>query len=141
MSKYYCNSCSQVLGYLRTMEIHSLNLTGSTYQMNKYHKHTTGSCETGIVSVFNDITYPAYRQNTINALISGSTEIDHRRRINLLWNAHLPNGYTFRGGILQSATDLVKVVLPYEPSKIHSFPIYAGMLRCQQCIRCRHPIL
>lgn len=143
MSTYYCNTCSQIQGYLRTTGIKSINFTGSTYQLTKFYEHTTvGATAAKIVnSVFSNATYVAYRWNNISTLLSGSTEIDNHGRVNLLWATPASNGTTFRNGVFHYHTDLVKVVFPYNQVLVHSYPIRAGRLQSQNCHYCGDSIL
>lgn len=141
MEKFYCHQCSVELGILNPTGATFFNFTGTTYKLDKFIKHTLPPIQSGIVSVFSDPSYEAYKNYTINAMASGSTMIDKYNRINVVWYATKENGITFKDYIPYTTTDVVKVVLSHNEDKIHSYPINSSELVLKFCEKCGKPII
>jgi hypothetical protein len=141
MEIHYCHSCSMELGLLNFGGIQQFNLTGSTYQLTKFIKHTVPPTQSGLVSIFNDPSYGAYKEHVVSTLTSGSTMFDQRGRKNIIWYAHLDVGASYLNGVVQNTADVVKVVLPSRVDKIHCFPISMRTLGSRNCIRCGIDVL
>lgn len=140
MSDYYCHQCSVERGYLNPTGLTDLNLTGTTYLLEKCIKHIQQPTDTRITSVYNEFTYDYYRTSTLNALASGFTMIDDSNRINVIWKTGYDNGITYKGCKPLYVTDAVKVVYPTNFEKIHSFPFYDAKLVNAVCSGCRQCI-
>ncbi len=119
MKDYYCHKCSSELGHTYTGSTEHINFTGSTYQLDKFIKHTLPPSQLGLVSIFSDPSYSTYKDYAVSTLASGSTEFDEHHRKNIIWYASKENGISFLDGVPQSLTDVVKVVLPHAEDKIH----------------------
>jgi hypothetical protein len=141
MEDYYCHQCSVELGLLNPESANFINFTGSTYKLDKFIKHTLPPNQAGRISVFSDPSYETYKNYTINAMASGSTMLDQYQRLNIVWYAAKENGITFQDSVPHTTTDVVKVVLPYNEDKIHSFPINSSELVTKICKRCGRNII
>lgn len=130
MPQYFCHECA-----LRESRINPLyneddifstatpSLSGTTYQLDKFIKHTIPSSHPGKVSIFTDPSYSSYENYTISTSLSGGMELDDYGRTNLVWYAGQNTGFTLYNGVIQYPTDGVKVVLHDDDQLIHA---YAG---------------
>lgn len=141
MNEYYCHKCSVELGHLNTGSTQHLNFTGSTYQLDKFIKHTLPPMQSGLVSTFSDPSYSNYRNYIVNTVASGSTEFDQYGRKNIIYYAARENGVSFRDGVAQNTTDVVKVVLPHLHDKIHAYPVNSSDLITKNCKVCGTNVL
>ncbi len=140
MENYYCHKCSQELGHLNSIGVDQMNLTGSTYLLDKFIKHTLPPTQSGLVSIFSDPSYESYMNSTVNTVASGSTIVNNNQ-VDLVWFSNQANGISFINGIPQNNTDVVKTVLHHDAAKIHSFPVNSADLITKQCDRCGINIL
>lgn len=141
MEEYYCHKCSIDYGHLNTGSTEHINFTGSTYLLDKFIKHTLPPTQSGLISIFSDPTYSAYKSYVINTMASGSTMFDQFHRKNIIWYANQNNGITFLNGVVQDVTDVVKVVLSHDDNKIHCFPVKSTDLITKSCKICGTNVL
>lgn len=139
---YYCHDCS-IKRWGPNHSHTTTNLTGSTDTLGKFIKHTIPPPLSGnpIVSVFNDRDYSTYSGYVVNAIASGSTEVDHLDRKNIVWYAGKEVGVLHSGSTFTASTDTIKVVLAHDSSKVHAFPVQSGPLLAQTCADCGRPII
>jgi hypothetical protein len=104
-------------------------------------KHTTPPTSGGIVSIFDDPSYSAYATYSVDTAVSGSVEVDDVNRTNIIWVASKSVGALFHRGVLQGYVDAVKVVLPYDGTKVHAYPTSSIELRASTCTDCDGPIV
>lgn len=117
-----------------------VTLTGTTYQLEKFIKHTAPTGSYPILSVFSDPAYETYRDYVVTTTVSGSAQIDDRGRTNLLWLAGQPVGATFKNGQFVFPTDTILVVWHDDQSKIHAFPVSSTEYGPANCANCGAPI-
>lgn len=142
MAQYYCHACAVKYGHLNSEAKTNINFTGSTYQLNKFFKHTVPPTSgSGIVSTFNDPAYEIYSDYVVNTMRSGSVEIDDFGRKNVFWYASQSQGVEYNNGIPQSTTDTIKVVLSDNPVKVHAFPINSNIIITENCCSCGTNVL
>lgn len=139
MNKYYCHKCSAEKGYLNSVD--QLNFTGSSYQLEKFLKHTVPKSQSGLLSVFDSGCYNQYKDHIVNTMVSGSTEIDDYNRKNIVWFAGDSNGITYRDGNVEMPTDSIKVVLSDIDNKIHAYPTSSNEIQKQKCDECGNDII
>jgi len=84
MKNYYCHKCSIELGHLNPIVVDHLNLTGSTYLLDKFIKHTLPQTQSGLVSIFSDPSYEYYKNSIVNTVASGSTIVNNNQ-VDLIW--------------------------------------------------------
>lgn len=143
MTKYYhCHTCAHNKGdFDGLVDVANLDLTGSSYQLSKYFKHTdhASSDEHDVVSVFNDADYNKYAEYTVNTACSGSVEFDGLRK-NIVWLAgDDPIGVTYTAnGTFE--TNAVKIVLYEDKEKVHIFNTGSTELIGVKCKICGTPI-
>ena len=137
-SRWLCHECAIALNeYPQHIPF---NLSGSrgSYKWGKFFKHTVPGNHPGINSVFDSQTYEDYQDYIINAFISGSVEKDSRGNFNIVWAVGRNNGFTEIEGVVQCPTDSVKIVLPWDPEKIHGFATGSAdwsKVKCENCGR------
>jgi len=137
-----CHQCGISEGLISPNPDETINLTGTTYQLDKYMKHTAPYNQPGFNSVFDDPTYEAYRSYHINASYSGCVEVDGNRRINLVWYAGEENGVLEDDGVPVLNTDSVKVVLSNDHHRVHCFSVASGAtLSAASCELCGAPVV
>jgi hypothetical protein len=139
---YYCHDCS--IKRWGTRHSHSTtNFTGSTYTLGKFMKHTVPPPLSGnsVVSVFNNGDYPTYSGYVVNAMASGSTEVDSQGRTNVIWYAGKDVGVLYSGSAFTASTDTIKVVLTHDAVKVHPFSVQSGPLMAQTCADCGRSII
>jgi hypothetical protein len=124
MSKYYCRSCAIALGLIDRSLLPAVNATGSSYQLDKFLKHTqTGYFMGGATSLFSDPTYANYQGYLLSASLSGCLEVDDKNRKNLiLWAGKLIGVfYDPSSGQVVYPESGVKVVLHNDTGCFHGF--------------------
>ena len=134
MSKYYCHGCASSLGHLSS--VYTSELTGSTYQLDKYMKHTVPDPNLDLQSVFADPTTEAYAKYVVDAAAAGCVEFDDRGRRNIIWVAGRTVGFRLEGGVLQQPQDAVKLVLSSETGLVHAFPENSTNFSTCTCAAC-----
>ena len=141
MSTYLCHVCAKrdgliapYSGILSSDEPDEFVKT--SYQVEKFLKHTVPKFHLGYVSIFSDPELEKYAQYTVSAAASGCVEIDSSGRTNLIVYAGQDNGFTLCQGKIQFPTDSTKLVLSHNADKFHSYPVSADhytIYRCQNC--------
>lgn len=138
MSKYYCHECS----VNKPIDPTEVCVSGTSYQLNKYLKHTAPEPGNGFTSVYNDETFKKYEHYTITASASGCCEIDNYGRKNYYWYAGETIGLTYKDGNIVASGDTVKLVLNENESKVHSYPVEMGStLKTTTCCKCGKKIV
>lgn len=117
------------------------NPSGTTYQLEKFYKHTVPPVSLKTISIFEMSNNKKYKEYFVNTLASGCLELDDGGRENIIWVAGKKQGYLFKNGVLQGDVDGVKIVLPYDPNKIHAFPAGSSSLKTITCINCGQKII
>jgi hypothetical protein len=117
-----------------------VSLTGTSYQLEKFIKHTTPTGTYPINSVFSDPSYEKYRDYVVTTTISGSVSIDDQGRIDLLYFAGDEIGATYINGHLLIPTDTVVVVFHDNEWKLHAFPVSSNSFQQSICQNCGAPI-
>jgi len=139
MSKqWYCHSCAAKKNLLANPPT---NLTGSSYQLDKYIKHTQPTSSYDINSVFDDPSYDTYAAHTVNACCSGSVEVDEKGRTNIVWAAGKTVGWTLFSGLPSCDCDAVKVVLAHDHHRIHPYATGSLEARAETCCECGEPVV
>lgn len=128
------------MGYLQPVDS-NINLTGSSYLLSKFYKHTLPPISNNLISVFDSSDYNDYRDYVLNTSASGSVEIDSKNRMNVVWVAGKHTGFTFQNGIPQIPNDSVKVVLHSDENKIHAYPTGSIDFSSAKCINCGRDIV
>lgn len=142
MNDYYCHKCALTLSpFSSIVEVDKQNLTGSSYQLSKFIKHTTPMSLFGRISVFNQPEYKNYRGYSVSASVSGSVEIDSRERMNIIWYAGRNVGVTYNNGCFECDADTIKVVLSHDENKIHTFPVSSIIYDSKKCKMCGKEII
>ena len=116
------------------------SLTGTSYQLEKFIKHTAPTGTYPINSIFNDPTYDTYSSYIVTGTISGLLEIDNQGRKNFIWYAGKYTGMEYQSGIYVAPTNGVKIVLPEDATKLHAFPIQAQPGSINYCQKCGAPL-
>lgn len=133
MSEYFCQSCAIGAGVFFPPSFGPL--TGTSYQHDKYVKHTAVTSTLGLNSVFTGPGSQCYAAAIDSALRLGFVERDHRSRISIVWPASRNIGFITRNGTLTRSADAVRVVLPNDPLKIHGFAVCSSFTAtaCHSC--------
>lgn len=139
MPTYYCHKCASKLGYLSNYC--SSSLIGSTYQLEKYIKHTIPDPSLDFQSVFSSPSTNQYRNYIVNASCAGSVEFDDKGRRNIIYVADKVVGVYFRKGEFHHSNNTVKVVLSTEPNKIHAFTESSTNYSTGCCSVCTHSLV
>ena len=134
MASYYCHSCAAKNGWLGTPP--TGGPTGNVYQADKFIKHTMPTRSYGINSTFDDTSVKSVSDLQVNALASGSLEIDDHGRHNVLWVVGRDIGTLHVSGSVAAKQDVMKVVLPYDAAKVHSFSTSSAALISHICTGC-----
>ena len=134
MSEYYCHKCATSKGFFRNY--YSSAPVGSSYQLEKFIKHTTPDPTYQINSVFNNSSTEIYQKYIVSASCSGSVEIDDYGRKNTIWVAGKEIGVLHINGNPVLPQDAVKVVLSTDPNKIHGYSVNSTDFHTKTCIEC-----
>jgi hypothetical protein len=135
----YCHPCALAQGIVGGPI--SSNLTGSVYQVEKFIKHTQPSTGSLPVGVFLDPSYSAYAGFVVNSMASGSAEVDSSGRTNIVWYAGRQVGWTWQNGVPVLPNDAVKLVLAYDPIRIHPYSVSSAPWATATCSVCRALVL
>jgi len=139
MEKYYlCSSCKKSTGEINT-GMYSDPL-GSTYQQDKYKKHTVPTTGYDKQSVFIDFTETEYTGLIQEAVLSGSLEVDEQGRKNIIYPIREKIGVLYSKGIPIREQDVLKVVCSTDGERVHGFTISSTTLSTGVCKDCNNPI-
>jgi hypothetical protein len=108
----------------------------STYQLDKFVKHTVPDAKYPVQSVFDSASTAAYANFVCNAAAGGAVEYDAQGRRNIIWTAGSPTGFEFRRGILRRPHDAVKLVLSSDTGRIHAYPQASSDFQAAKCALC-----
>ena len=137
MSAYYCIPCARAMGHLSGLQTSSL--LGSTYQHDKFAKHTAPSTCYQVASVFRDPSTAAYSAYFVSASTSGTLEIDDIGRKNLIVFAGKTVGARYDVGQFVLDQQSVKIVNYSDQQRIHAFSVSSSGAGSQVCARCGMP--
>ncbi len=140
MPMYYCHSCASSMGELGN--IHSSAPVASTYQLEKYLKHTIPGSTYSYQSIFDNPSTESYRNSIVSASCAGSVEYDDKGRKNIICVATTGRiGCSFKNGVFVRPNDTIKVVLPSDPVKVHVFTESSTKYSTALCEKCGSPIV
>lgn len=139
VKEYYCHRCGDQLGLIP--QPLAGKVVRSTYQYEKYHKHTVPDSHYSIQSVFSDPSTAAYATYVVNAELEGAVEVDEQRRRNIVWAAGHQTGFRYECGRLIRPTDAVKVVLSSSTGLVHAYPENSTSFSTGVCAQCGGPIV
>jgi len=134
MSVLYCHRCGAEEGFLR--QASTGGFLQSSYQLQKFMKHTIPSTGYDVASVFNDPSTQTYANYIVNTFASGCVEIDDRNRRNIIWVAGKTVGMKFEKGDPVLPEDAVKLVLSTDPQRVHAYPVSSTTLSTGFCSKC-----
>lgn len=135
-----CWQCSNSLGY--SVGLDPATVLNSTYQLDKFVKHTRPMWTvSGINSVFSDPSTQAYAQYVVSSAASGSVALDRFGQASFIWYAAVTVGATYKNGSYLFSNDAVKLVLPYQETKLHAYSVSSTGYNALRCFRCNEPIL
>jgi len=140
MPVYYCHSCASSMGELAN--VCSSGPFSSTYQLEKYIKHTVPDSSYAYQSVFHDRSATQYRKAIVNAACAGAVEFDDQGRKNIIYVATTGSiGCTFQNGVFIHSNNTIKVVLPSDPNRVHAFTESSTRYSIAICNRCGTPVV
>jgi hypothetical protein len=117
-----------------------VSLTGTSYQLGKFIKHTAPTGTYPLNSIFDDPTYSTYCDYVVTGTASGYLEMDNNNRKSFTWYAGQRTGAEYQNGVFVAPTSGVKIVLPENDSKLHAFPIAASPNSISYCAYCGKPL-
>jgi len=134
MSNFICRECAIKKGLASSAS--TANVTGTSYQVDKYNKHTSAPTNNpSAVSIFDDSSIGNYEGHIATALASGAVEIDSQDRKSFVYTPQKRVGTTYSSGY-QRADSAVRVVCPDNPHKIHSYPTASKQITDGRCMNC-----
>ena len=140
MSQFFCRDCAVSTNLIPSAS--PACLLGTTYQLDKFLKHTIPASWSNVHSIFNDKSYQGYENFIVSTSASGCVEIDNLGRVNVLWVAGKDIGVTYQNGVPVCLADTVKVVMTKEKYKVHAYPTgSAADLQSEKCHSCGCPIV
>ena len=135
MPTYYCHSCASSMGELRN--VCSSGPFSSTYQLDKYIKHTVPNSGYSYQSIFDNTATSHYKEAIVNTACAGAVEYDNRGRKNLIYVATTGRiGCSFQNGVFQRPNDTIKVVLSSDPARVHAFTESSTEYSTALCANC-----
>ena len=139
MDTYYCHDCAVINGTLRPPP-KGEGLTGNTYKLDKYIKHTL-PCSTGDYrTLFSGVTSESYHRYIVTSVASGHVQVDSKGRTNIVWVGSEDTGIALQGGKFIGDVSAVKVVCHSDTNKIHGYPIAVTELQSASCVQCGRTI-
>ena len=139
MPVYYCHNSTDALCLLRDFPVQPS--IGTTYQLDKYLKHTVPSAQYPLQSVFKSPSTEEYGRYIVDAGGAGPVEIDDVGRKNAIFVAGSNSGFRYEYGQLTQPLDAVKIVLSSSTGKIHAYPEGSTNFSTQRCAECGCPIV
>jgi hypothetical protein len=139
MQSYYCHNCAAEMGLIRRP--HNDKLIRSSYQAEKYLKHTVINPKEKLQSLFSDPSTAVYADYIVDGIYSGSVEVDDHKRPNIILPVGSRVGFRYEYGNLIKPQDAVKVVLYHNDDKIHAFPENSTSFKSCACERCGQPVI
>lgn len=136
---HYCHKCGAALGHLHPA--YTSELLGTSYQLDKFMKHTVPDQQYPVQSVFASDSTKKYADYIVQSSLSGSVEFDDQNRRNIIWAAGEETGFLYKDGVLQQPQDAVKVVLSSETGKIHALPHNTTAFSTARCENCGGPVI
>ena len=133
MPHYYCNACGVRRNLVRRPPDDLIN---TTYQLDKFIKHTVLDPAHRLVSTFNSTSTGEYSDLVIKAVNAGSVEIDDRGRTNIICRAFRPTGHRYKSGQFVRVQTSVCVVLTSSTGEIHAFPDDEARFANRTCADC-----
>jgi hypothetical protein len=115
-------------------------LVATSYQLDKYIKHTAPTSLHRFNSVFSSPASVSYSTLLVSASSAGYVEVDSQDRVNVVWVASYQTGIALSRGQFVGPTEAVKLVLPYYQSKVHGFPVRVADLIVMLCSQCGAPL-
>ena len=104
-------------------QIESGSVLATTYQLDKFIKHTQPKWVLGVNSLFADPTTGMYARYLVTSLVSGSVALDRYAQPTFIWYAGETIGATCVDGVYKFPNDAVKVVLPFNDQRIHAYSV------------------
>lgn len=138
-AQYYCHECSVNAGYLQNVNS-EINFTGSSYQLDKFLKHTLPSESTNYYTIFDSQEYDNYKDGVINTIASGSVEIFNGQK-NIVYAAGKIIGVAYNYGQMQYPVDAFKLVLYENEERVHLYPSGSAGFTNATCELCGKAIV
>jgi len=138
MPQYFCHQCA--ISNKLVIPVEPFTFTGTSYQLDKFIKHTAPTGIYQINSVFDDPTYTTYHDYIVTGTISGMLEIDDRGRKNLIWYAGRETGAEYQNDVFIAPASGVKIVWPEDDQKLHAYPITYSPGAINYCQICGTPM-
>jgi hypothetical protein len=116
----------------------------STYQLDKYIKHTAPhsvSTSQPLLSLFANPATSQYKDYIVTALNAGAVRIDDKGRKNFIYAAGRRTGFSYEYSVPVKPVDGILVVLTSLSAKIHGFPTATSSLRTERCFDCEQLVL
>jgi hypothetical protein len=134
---HLCWHCATKQGLAR--DVDPDGLLRSSYQFEKFLKHTVLDSLCSHVSVFSDPSVSVYKDWVVNSMASGCVAFDSRGP-SYVFVAGRQVGLEYKKGSFHTVGDSVKVVLPFDPFKVHAYPISSHVVTAKMCARCGAPV-
>jgi hypothetical protein len=112
------------------------DLINSTYQLDKFIKHTVLDPNEKLVSTFRSASTGDDQDLTVGAVNAGSVELDDYGRTNIICRAWKPTGDLYRLGQFVHVQASICVVLTSSTGKIHAFPDSDARYIGKTCLDC-----
>jgi hypothetical protein len=136
---YYCHSCSIARSYLGSIATGSVLAT--TYQLDKFMKHTSPDPRWDVQSVFASPSTQSYRGYIVNSALSGSVHVGAGGRQTVIWVAGETIGFNYVNGTIAHPENAVKVVLSTDSGRIHAYPQSSTKFEGARCADCHQPVI
>lgn len=135
----YCYKCGARRALNRPPP--SGSLMASSYQLDKFMKHTVPDPECNIQGVFLDPSTQAYQSYAVSASVSGSVVVQDDGRVRCSWVAGKLTGFTYQDGEIVQPSDAIKFVCLNVPGKEHPYPVSSTEFTSGSCQDCGTPIV
>ena len=109
----------------------------STYQLEKYIKHTVPKSSYPFQSIFDNPATTDYRKAIVNTACAGAVEYDDRGRKNIIYVATTGRiGCSFRNGVFERPNDTIKLVLSSDSARFHPMTESSTKYSTALCDKC-----
>jgi hypothetical protein len=131
--QWFCNECAKKVAALPSAP--AASLLSTTYQQQKFEKHTVGDPAAPKNSIYVDVDAAAYEQSVRRTLQDGALQIDVKGRRNVFRAVNRPIGVT-QIAQEQFVVSGEKVALGDEQARVHGFPYGSAEIPKKRCGRC-----
>ena len=136
----YCHSCAGTRGLLYPLPA---DMLATTYQLEKYVKHTLPHSRHTVQGVFTSTEAAVYATYIIATQAAGGVVVDTWNRYSIVLCAGRTVGYHYEHGQLVAPADAIQLVLSSDAGRLHAYPVRSAAVAGLACATpgCPRPVI